>query len=83
MSPGPAVHEDDSERAAADPIPVRPRSGPDAGQLAIPDYDSLAASQVLPRLEGLTDDELEAVRNYETAHRSRRTILGRIGQLQA
>lgn len=67
----------------AEPAPPRPRSGPDASQLAIPGYDSLAASQVLPRLEGLTPDELEAVRTYETAYRGRRTILGRIGQLQA
>jgi hypothetical protein len=69
-------------RAGAKPAPRRPQSGPDASQLAIPDYDSLAASQVLPRLEGLTPDEMEAVRSYEAAHRGRRTILGRIGQLQ-
>jgi hypothetical protein len=69
--------------ATPEPAPVRPRSGPDASQLAIPDYDSLAASQVLPRLEGLTPVELEAVRTYEADHRGRRTILGRIGQLQA
>jgi hypothetical protein len=69
--------------AAPERAPVRPRSGPDASQLAIPDYDSLAASQVLPRLEGLTPVELEAVRTYEAGHRGRRTILGRIGQLQA
>ena len=48
----------------------------EAALLAIPDYDSLAASQVVPRLAGLTADELEAVRAYEAAHRARRTILG-------
>jgi len=32
--------------------------------LAIPSYDSLAASQVVPRLDGLTTIELEAVRRY-------------------
>jgi hypothetical protein len=51
--------------------------------LAIPDYDSLAASQVVPRLAGLTPDELDAVRAYEQAHRGRATVLGRIAQLQA
>jgi hypothetical protein len=51
--------------------------------LAIPDYDSLAASQVLSRLAGLSADELEAVRLYEAAHRGRKTILSRIAQLQA
>jgi len=54
----------------------------EAALLAIPDYDSLSASQVVPRLAGLTTDELEAVRQYETAHRARRTILGRVAQLQ-
>ena len=33
-----------------------------AALLAIPDYDSLSASQVVPRLAGLTTEELEAVR---------------------
>ena len=53
-----------------------------SGDLAIADYDSLAASQVIPRLAGLDAGELEAVRVYETAHRARTTILGRIAQLQ-
>ena len=53
-----------------------------AALLAIPDYDSLSASQVVPRLAGLTTDELEAVRQYEATHRARRTILGRVAQLQ-
>jgi hypothetical protein len=50
-------------------------------QLAIPDYDELSASQVVDRLEGLGRDELEQVRAYETSHRGRRTILGKIDQL--
>jgi hypothetical protein len=54
-----------------------------ADELAIPGYDSLSASQVLPRLEGLEAIELEAVRAYEAGHRGRKTILGRIAQLQA
>ena len=54
-----------------------------AADLAIPDYDSLAASQVVPRLRALGADELEAVRAYEAAGRGRKTILSRIAQLQA
>jgi hypothetical protein len=50
--------------------------------LAIPSYDSLAASQVVPRLDGLSSIELEAVRRYEEAHRGRRTVLGKIALLQ-
>ena len=53
-----------------------------AALLAIPDYDSLAPSQVVPLLAGLEPDELEAVRLYEAAHRARRTILSRVAQLQ-
>lgn len=56
---------------------------PSALDLPISDYDELSASQVVQRLEGLTVSDLEAVRDYESAHRSRRTILGKIAQLRA
>jgi len=49
--------------------------------LAIPGYDSLSASQVVQRLEGLSPPELEEVRAYEASHRQRRTILHRVEQL--
>ena len=55
---------------------------PAVGDLAITDYDSLSASQVVIRLEGLTTDELEAVRAYEAANRGRKTILNKVAQLQ-
>jgi hypothetical protein len=58
-------------------------ASPTVGELAITDYDSLSASQVVTRLAGLTADELEAVRAYEVAHRGRKTILNKIAQLQA
>ncbi len=54
----------------------------EASGLAIPGYDSLAASQVVPRLAGLSAEELTAVGAYESAHRARRTILNRVRQLQ-
>lgn len=50
-------------------------------ELAIPEYDQLSASQVVERLEGLSAGELDAVREYELAHRGRNTILGKITQL--
>jgi hypothetical protein len=59
------------------------RPAPLATELAIPDYDSLSASQVVPRLAGLSRQELEAVRTYEQAHRARKTILNRVAQLQS
>ena len=51
--------------------------------LAIPSYGSLAASQVVSRLEGLAPVELETVRRYEVAHRGRKTVLGKIANLQS
>lgn len=56
---------------------------PNAEDLPIAGYESLAASQVVLRLGSLTPAELEAVGAYETTHRARRTILGKIHQLQA
>jgi hypothetical protein len=53
-----------------------------AQDLPINNYDTLSASQIVPRLAGLNPDELTRVRAYETSHRRRRTILGRIAQLQ-
>jgi hypothetical protein len=49
--------------------------------LPIPGYDALSASQVVERLIGLAPDELDAVHAYESSHRQRRTILGKIEQL--
>lgn len=74
-----------SPTAAASPpaeAPTPARSGAGSAELAIADYDSLAASQVIPRLAGLGADELDAVRSYESAHRGRKTILGKVTQLQ-
>jgi hypothetical protein len=55
---------------------------PSPAGLAIPGYDSLAASQVVQRLDGLSAEELAAVDTYERTHRARRTILTRVRQLQ-
>ena len=69
-----------------DPAPREPEPAvapvPSDGALPIAGYDTLAASQVVARLEGLDADELEAVREYEAAHRNRKTVLGKVAQLQ-
>lgn len=83
----PVAPERAAAPAAAPASPSRasaaePR-GPAVETLAIPDYDSLSASQVVPRLEGLAGAELDAVRAYESVHRGRKTILNKIAQLQA
>ena len=54
---------------------------PSSEALPIPDYDQLSASQVVERLEGLDRESLEAIRRYESEHRGRNTILGKIAQL--
>lgn len=61
---------------AGDEAPV-----PSEGDLAIQDYDSLAASQVVPRLATLGAEELRSVQAYEAATRHRQTILNRVAQL--
>ena len=51
--------------------------------LGIPGYESLSASQVVSRLDGLTAEQRNAVKEYEGATRGRRTILGRIAQIES
>ena len=60
-------------------VPGEPEPPPVDG--IIPGYDTLSASQVVRRLEGLGPDELRAVHRYEAATRQRRTILHRALQL--
>ena len=68
-----------STSAATATRPAPPEGG--AGSLAVPGYDTLSASQVVPRLEGLSSAERDAVRRYEAAHRGRKTILNKLQQL--
>lgn len=66
-----------AEKAAAPNV----EPAPSAAALPITDYDSLSASQVVSRLQGLSTGDLEAIRAYEAATRSRKTILNRVQQL--
>jgi hypothetical protein len=64
--------------------PVRPPRDSAAAAIVsgvLADYDTLSASQVVPRLESLGAEELEAVLRYEASHRNRRTIMRRASQL--
>lgn len=54
-----------------------------ASTLPIEEYESLAASQVVARLERLDANELEQIERFELANRGRRTVLGKIAQLAA
>lgn len=51
------------------------------GDLAIPAYDTLSASQVVKLLAGLSHDELIEVESHERSNRHRATILNRVEQL--
>lgn len=76
-----AVQEKPPPAARPAPAAVAPSDAPTADALPIPGYDELSASQVVERLEGLDRDSLETVRAYESEHRGRNTILGKIAQL--
>ena len=78
-APAPAPAPAPTPKAA--PAPERGAGGA-VGDLAIPDYDGLSASQVVARLGGLALAELDAVRRYEGANRGRKTILSKVAQLQ-
>ena len=88
-APAPAAAPDEpSVPPTGEVSPVGPRAVPPAGgfapapaDLAIPDYDTLSASQVVRRLDGLGHKELEAVYRHEAATRGRRTIIHRAQQL--
>jgi hypothetical protein len=80
---GAAVTPDPTATGAVPPAGEPGPPAPAEEELAVPDYDSLAASQVVPRLAALSADELDAVRRYEEAHRRRQTILNRVAQLLA
>lgn len=54
---------------------------PEVATLAIPGFDTLSASQVVQRLDGLNRAELVSVRAYEASTRGRRTVLSRVDQL--
>jgi hypothetical protein len=54
---------------------------PPVSALSIPGFDTLSASQVVQRLDGLNRTDLVSVRTYESATRGRRTILSRVDQL--
>jgi hypothetical protein len=91
-APGPAPTPATAAAVVSPPPPAPSSNGRspasvapqlDRNDLAIPGYDSLSASQVVSRLDGLAPGELEAVRAYEAGSRGRRTILTKISQLQS
>lgn len=86
--PPSGVADDPPPRSTPSPVPTTTMSSmstnghvPMASSLAIPGFDTLSASQVVQRLDGLSRAELVSARAYEAGTRGRRTILSRIDQL--
>jgi hypothetical protein len=71
--------------AASVPDTTHERSGThlDASTLPIDGYESLAAIHIVDRLGGLDDAELDAIEEFELAHRARRTVLAKIDQVRS
>lgn len=82
-----ALHDAAAAPAPPPSAPTPPRVAKRApaapATLGIPGYESLSASQVVSRLDGLTPQQREAVKAYEASTRGRRTILGRIAQIES
>ena len=68
---------------AAEPDAPTPETPADDSDLAIDDYDGLPAVQIIPALATLTAHERDAIRAHEATGRGRRTILGKLDQLDA
>jgi ferritin-like metal-binding protein YciE len=69
------------------PFPVAPGGGPatedaEAAALPVEGYATMRVSDLLPRLAGLSPEELDQVEEYERGHRARSTVLTRIGALR-
>ncbi len=71
-----------SKAVAAEEV-TEPATAAEPAALPIEDYDGLPAVQIIPLLTSLTQDERDAVRAHETAGRGRRTIIGKLDQLDA
>lgn len=63
--------------------PAPQEVSPDPHTLALADYDHLSSAQIVAKLAGLETAEREAIERYERAGRHRRTILGKLDQLNA
>jgi hypothetical protein len=75
------VEPDDVEPADIEPAATEHDAIEHDDELALPDYDHLPAIDIIDQLESLTADELARVERYERSNRRRRTVLGKIAQL--
>jgi hypothetical protein len=55
---------------------------PEVAELALPDYEHLPAAHIVAKLAGLQQSDRDAIELFESNHRHRRTILGKLEQLR-
>ena len=82
-TPATTTRAPDDVDAAPEPSADEPDDVPLAADLALDDYDQLPAAQIVAKLASLTPAERAQIGRYEAAHRHRRTVLGKLGQLDA
>jgi len=82
---GPEEQTSESSASVPDHRPVESHSDAAAAKDALPieGYDDLSAPQIIPMLETLSTSHLETLLSYESAHRSRATIINKVRQLLA
>lgn len=81
--PSAATTEDAPSDEGTSEASVSDATDVDSGPLPIEDYDGLPAVQIIPLLGSLDADERQVVRAHETNGRGRRTIIGKLDQLDA
>jgi hypothetical protein len=79
FDPAPALDPSQADRQADAPTAV----AGDGAAFPIQNYDELRVGEILPRLRGLEPDELQDVRDRESAGKSRGVILRRVDELLA
>lgn len=72
------VDADRSDRADDGWADERPAASAEGSVLAIGGYDGLTVAQIRPLLSGLSDHELQAIRDHEVARDNRSTIVADI-----
>jgi ferritin-like metal-binding protein YciE len=63
-------------------IPPEERSVTSADELALNGYDDLTAEEIVGRLNGLSQEDLRAIEQYETKNANRATILRKLESLR-
>ncbi len=56
---------------------------PESAELELPDYEHLPAAHIVAKLAGLQQSDRDAIEVFESNHRHRRTILGKLEQLRS